>query len=85
MQRSKVDFPHPEGPIIAVTACCGTTIEIFLIAGVWPKNADSWLVIMHGFAEAAASRASGAVARGATTRGIMRGSEETSIDWSTEF
>jgi hypothetical protein len=41
MQRSNVDFPHPEGPMIAVTACCGTTIEMSLIAGVSPKNAET--------------------------------------------
>src|ERR1700686_3225862 len=85
MQRSNVDLPHPEGPMIAVTACCGTTMEISLIAGVSPKNAHRSLVIMHGFSAVAASRDSGAAGRGATTRGITRGSRETSIDWSTEL
>src|SRR3977135_520114 len=85
MQRSNVDLPPPAGPVIAVPACCGTTIDISLIAGVSPKNAQSLLVTMHGLSGTAVTRDSAAAARGATTRGITRGSGETSIDWSTEL
>ena len=36
MERRKVDFPHPEGPIKAVTERGGTAIEMLLSACFFP-------------------------------------------------
>ena len=35
-QRSSVDLPHPEGPMIAVIVRSGTAIETSRTAGVTP-------------------------------------------------
>jgi hypothetical protein len=38
--RSRVDLPHPDGPMMAVTAFCGIEIDTSLTAAVSPKNAE---------------------------------------------
>jgi len=47
-QRSSVDFPHPDGPMMAVTAWAEIDIDTSLTAGLSPKNADKCLVTMQG-------------------------------------
>src|SRR6266704_1536721 len=49
-QRRSVDLPHPEGPMMAVTACCGISSDTFLTAATSPKNADRFLETMQGAA-----------------------------------
>jgi hypothetical protein len=41
MQRSRVDFPHPDGPMIALTFRSGKETEMSLIAALPAKNAES--------------------------------------------
>ena len=65
-QRRIVDFPQPDGPMIAVTASWGIATETSFTAGVSPKNAVRFLVTMQGcFSVPADSRASATGARGA--------------------
>jgi len=70
--------------MMAVTACCGTDMPTFLIAGTSLKNAVRSLVTMHG--AVGRGDAAGSDARtctvGVATRAGFSGS--TSVDWSTE-
>src|SRR2546426_3299549 len=40
-QRMRVDFPHPDGPMIAVTSCSSKSIVMSSIAFFAPYQADS--------------------------------------------
>src|SRR3954468_12492998 len=83
-QRRRVDFPQPEGPMMAVTACCGIDSETFLTAATSPKNALSASVTMHGAASFAGAVGSSArsCTVGVTTRaGLAR---NASVDWSAK-
>src|SRR4051812_22500590 len=84
MHRSSVDFPHPDGPMIAVTACCGIASDTSLTAGAAPKYAHRCSVMTLGLSGALVLCASATTTRGDTTFGIMRGLRAASIDWSTE-
>jgi len=70
--------------MIAVTACCGTDMPTFFIAGTSPNKAVRSLVTMHGVV--GRGDAAGSDARtctvGVATRAGFSGS--TSVDWSTE-
>ena len=80
-----MDFPQPEGPMIAVTAFCGNVAETFLIAGVSPKYAVRSRVTTHGLARSTAGRGSGTLSAGAATlTGVSRTWRTTSVDCSTE-
>jgi len=83
-QRSSVDFPQPDGPMIAVTACCGIANETFLTAATSPKKAERFSATMHGAARSEATVGSGArtCTVGVASRAGFSGN--TSVDWSTE-
>src|SRR5215218_73222 len=57
-QRSSVDLPHPDGPMIAVTSLCGKLSETSRTACVEPKYAFSARVSIAG---AAASTLTGGI------------------------
>src|SRR6185369_8040523 len=63
-QRSSVDFPHPDGPMIAVTSLDGKSSVTFRTACVTPKYACKARVSIAG----AAGRSTG---RGASPAGDM--------------
>src|SRR4051812_25328574 len=50
-QRSSVDLPHPDGPMIAVTSFCGKESETSRTACVGPKYALSSCVFIAGGAD----------------------------------
>jgi hypothetical protein len=83
-QRSSVDLPQPDGPMMAVTARCGAVIVTLLTAATLPKYALRSLVAMQGLASSAMG--AGSTARSCTTGVTARGDwiGRTSVDWSTE-
>lgn len=84
-QRSNVDLPHPDGPMMAVTACWGNDADTFFTAAALPKYAVRFRVTMHGLALSMATVGSGTLMAGAETLpGLSRLSRTTSVDCSTE-
>src|SRR6266550_8236040 len=83
-QRKSVDFPQPDGPMMAVTACCGISSDTFLTAATSPKNADNFLETMHGAAANDAAVGSGERTWTVGVASRAGFSRTTSVDWSTE-